>query len=190
MDNGERSEAIGRRVRARNFRWRFLATDGDPGGAAAAVGEAAAVTIRVRSSNRSKLSVQTTLESTVGIFKVLLAEKSDVPAERHWLIYKGQILKDDKTLKSYENPPADATAAASRVSGAESSGSNGDGGFGGADFAGSLFPGTGGNIRNGAGSGLLGFGLPNLNQIQQQLGTKSKHDEGNNECACCSKSDK
>ncbi|XP_074562504.1 ubiquitin domain-containing protein DSK2b-like isoform X2 [Curcuma longa] len=164
-----------------------MATDGDPGVASdsGAVGEADAVTIHVRSSNGSKLSMQASLECTVGAFKVLLAEKSDVPAERQRLIYKGQILKDEKTLKSYglesdhtihlvhglilQNPPADVTPAANRVSGVESGGSNGGGGFGGADFASSLFPDIGSNIRNGSGSGLLGFGLPDLSQMRQQL---------------------
>ncbi|XP_042424772.1 ubiquitin domain-containing protein DSK2b-like [Zingiber officinale] len=164
-----------------------MATDGDPGVAAdpGAVGEADSVTIHVRSSNGSKLSVQASLECTVGAFKVLLEEKSDVPAERQRLIYKGQILKDEKTLMSYglesdhtihlvhgltlQNPPSDVTPAANRVSGVESGGSNGGGGFGGADVASSLFPGIGSNIRNGAGSGMLGFGLPDLSQMQQQL---------------------
>ncbi|XP_042428052.1 ubiquitin domain-containing protein DSK2b-like [Zingiber officinale] len=164
-----------------------MATDGDPGVSAdpGAVGEADAVTIHVRSSNGSKLSVRASLECTVGAFKVLLEEKSDVPAERQRLIYKGQILKDEKTLMSYglesdhtihlvhgltlQNPPSDVTPAANRVSGVESGGSNGGGGFGGADVASSLFPGIGSNIRNGAGSGMLGFGLPDLSQMQQQL---------------------
>ncbi|RWW12453.1 hypothetical protein GW17_00023876 [Ensete ventricosum] len=70
---------------------------------------------------------------------------------------------------------ADVTAAsngASRVpnniTGVESGGSNEGGRFG-ADFGGSLFPGLGVNRRDGSGSGFLGFGLPDLNQMQQQL---------------------
>lgn len=72
---------------------------GDSSAAAAAVGSGA--TVHIRSSNGSKFSVQTDLESTVGSFKVVLAEKCDVPAEQQRLIYKGRILKDEQTLVSY-----------------------------------------------------------------------------------------
>lgn len=59
------------------------------------------VTVHVRCSNGSKFSVQVALDSTVGSFKVIVAEKSDVPAEQQRLIYKGRILKDEQTLESY-----------------------------------------------------------------------------------------
>ena len=75
---------------------------GDSAAAAAAVGDGA--TVHIRSSNGSKFSVQTDLESTVGSFKAVIAEKSDVPAEQQRLIYKGRILKDEQTLASYGEP--------------------------------------------------------------------------------------
>lgn len=59
------------------------------------------VKVNVRCSNGSKFSVDVDLESTVETFKGLLAEKSEIPANQQRLIYKGRILKDDQTLKSY-----------------------------------------------------------------------------------------
>lgn len=59
------------------------------------------VTINVRCSNGSKFSVQVSLDSTVGSFKSVLSQPSDIPAEQQRLIYKGRILKDDQTLTSY-----------------------------------------------------------------------------------------
>ncbi|KAH7669395.1 ubiquilin protein [Dioscorea alata] len=57
--------------------------------------------VHVRSSNGSKISVETNLEVNVGDFKVVLAGKCDVLAEQQRLIYKGRILKDEQTLASY-----------------------------------------------------------------------------------------
>ncbi|XP_064953880.1 ubiquitin domain-containing protein DSK2a-like isoform X1 [Musa acuminata AAA Group] len=170
-----------------------MGTDGDSGHASGSdtVGGAAAVTVHVRSSSGSKFSVQTALDSTVAALKAALVEKCNIPVEQQRLIYKGRILKDEQTLESYglesdhtihlvrgSIPPAasaDVTVAsngASRVpnntTGVESGGSNEGGRFG-ADFGGSLFPGLGVNRRDGSGSGFLGFGLPDLNQMQQQL---------------------
>lgn len=59
------------------------------------------VNVNIRCSNGSKFSVKTSLESTVGEFKGVLAQNCDVPAEQQRLIYKGRILKDDQTLVSY-----------------------------------------------------------------------------------------
>lgn len=59
------------------------------------------VTVNVRCSNGSKFSVQVSLESTVGSFKSVLSQNCEIPAEQQRLIYKGRILKDDQTLKSY-----------------------------------------------------------------------------------------
>ncbi|XP_064992965.1 ubiquitin domain-containing protein DSK2a-like isoform X1 [Musa acuminata AAA Group] len=171
-----------------------MGTDGDSCGAgdSDAVGGCAAVTVHVRCSNGSKFSVQIALDSTVGAFKAALVEKCDVPAEQQRLIYKGRILKDEHTLESYglesdhtihlvrglTSPAAsaDVTTAsngASRIpansAGVENGGTNEGRRFGGADIGGSLFPGLGVNRRDGNGSGFLGFGLPDINQMQQQL---------------------
>lgn len=60
--------------------------------------------VHVRSSNGSKISVETNLDVNVGDFKVVLAGKCDVLAEQQRLIYKGRILKDEQTLASYGKP--------------------------------------------------------------------------------------
>lgn len=62
---------------------------------------AATVSVNVRCSNGSKFSVRTSLDSTVGAFKELVAQNSEVPANQQRLIYKGRILKDDQSLLSY-----------------------------------------------------------------------------------------
>lgn len=59
------------------------------------------IIVHIRCSNGSKFSVRTSLESTVGAFKGLLAQNCDVPSDQQRLIYKGRILKDDQTLDSY-----------------------------------------------------------------------------------------
>lgn len=59
------------------------------------------VTLNIRCSNGSKFSVQIAIESTVGLFKDVLAQKCDIPSDQQRLIYKGRILKDDQTLQSY-----------------------------------------------------------------------------------------
>jgi ubiquilin len=64
-------------------------------------GEEGAVVINIRCSNGTKFTVRTSLESTVGVFKSLLAQNCDVPPDQQRLIYKGRILKDDLALHSY-----------------------------------------------------------------------------------------
>lgn len=59
------------------------------------------VNINVRCSNGSKFSVQIAVDSTVSSFKDAAACSCDIPAEQQRLIYKGRILKDDQTLRSY-----------------------------------------------------------------------------------------
>ncbi|XP_058090636.1 ubiquitin domain-containing protein DSK2b-like isoform X2 [Magnolia sinica] len=150
------------------------------------------VTVHIRCSNGSKFSVQTGLDATVGVFKGILAENCDVPAEQQRLIYKGRILKDEQTLESYglqadhtvhmvrgaaPPPPSTNTTNAANVGGPNSTpgvargvGSNESGGFGGAGLGGSLFPGLGFNgLGSNGASGLFGSGLPEFEQVQQQL---------------------
>ncbi|XP_016451784.2 ubiquitin domain-containing protein DSK2b isoform X1 [Nicotiana tabacum] len=138
------------------------------------------VTINVRCSNGSKFSVQVSLDSTVGSFKSVLSQPSDIPAEQQRLIYKGRILKDDQTLTSY-GLEADHTvhlvrgfAAAASASATNAGNPNtnqnipGDappnvgGPFAGVGGA-PLFPGLG------SGGGPFGAGLPDFEQVQQQL---------------------
>ncbi|XP_042508505.1 ubiquitin domain-containing protein DSK2a-like [Macadamia integrifolia] len=154
------------------------------------------VIVHIRCSNGSKFSVRTSLESTVGTFKTVLAQNCDVPAEQQRLIFKGRILKDDQTLESYGLQgdqtvhmvrgfaPASATntTGTANVGGGSNTtpgvgrgvGSNEGAGFGGGGLGASLFPGLGVNGLGGNGvSGLfgsgLGSGLPEFEQVQQQL---------------------
>ncbi|CAL9194886.1 unnamed protein product [Musa hybrid cultivar] len=165
-----------------------MGADGDPDG----TGDSDTVTLQVRCSNGSRFSVEAALDSTVGTLKAALVEKCDVPAEQQRLIYKGRILKDEQTLQSYGlasnhtihliralTPPAASAEAATasheasrepnNTIGVETAVSNEGGQFGGTDSGGMLFRGIGVNRRDGTGSGFLGFGLPELNQMQQQL---------------------
>ncbi|XP_012469222.1 ubiquitin domain-containing protein DSK2b isoform X2 [Gossypium raimondii] len=148
-----------------------------------------AVTVSINCSSGSKFSVQTNLDSTVDSFKALLARNCGVPADQQRLIYKGRILKDDQTLRSYgleadhtvhlvrsvapTAPPLTTNAAGSIGSGALSTSQTnttavdlddaGALGAGGAGLGASLFPGLGDS------AGLFGAGLPNFEQLQQQL---------------------
>ncbi|XP_059647387.1 ubiquitin domain-containing protein DSK2b-like [Cornus florida] len=149
------------------------------------------VTVNIRCSNGSKFSVRTSLGSTVGAFKSILAQNCDVPSDQQRLIYKGRILKDDQTLDSYglqadhtvhmvrgSAPAASTPTAGGTNSGIPNTtpgvvqgvGSNQVGSVGGAGLGASLFPGLGFNPLGGTGeSGLLGAGLPEFEQVQQQL---------------------
>ncbi|XP_038724304.1 ubiquitin domain-containing protein DSK2a-like [Tripterygium wilfordii] len=173
-----------------------MGADGDSSDsklAATGCGEEEGVTINIRCSNGSKFTVRTTLESTVGAFKVLLAQNCDIPAEQQRLIYKGRILKDDQTLESFglqgdhtvhmvrgfapasSAPPPAATAVNAGTPNTAPGvtrgvGSNDGGGFGSTDLEASLFPGLGLNALGGGGaSGLFGAGLPEFEQVQQQM---------------------
>ncbi|KAJ4965252.1 hypothetical protein NE237_017101 [Protea cynaroides] len=150
------------------------------------------VTVNIRCSNGSKFSVKTSLESTVGTFKALLAQNCDIPAEQQRLIFKGRILKDDQTLESYglqedqtvhmvrgfaPASSTNTTTGTANVGGGPNTtsgagrglGSNEGAGFGGGLGA-SLLPGLGVNGLGGNGaSGLFGSGLPEFEQVQQQL---------------------
>ncbi|KAJ4963465.1 hypothetical protein NE237_023404 [Protea cynaroides] len=115
-------------------------------------------------------------------------QNCDIPAEQQRLIYKGRILKDDQTLESYglqgdhtvhmvrgfAPPSSTNTTGTANVGGPNTGvgrgvGSNEGAGFGGGLGA-SLFPGLGVNGLGGSGaSGLFGTGLPEFEQVQQQL---------------------
>ncbi|GKV44189.1 hypothetical protein SLEP1_g51393 [Rubroshorea leprosula] len=146
-----------------------------------------AVTVNIRCSSGSKFSVKISLDSSVESFKAVLAQNCDVPASQQRLIYKGRILKDDQTLQSYgleadhtvhlvrsfapttantagaTNPAAPNTTQTNNT---RSVGSTETGALGGSGLGASLFPGLGGLGGN---SGLFGAGLPEFEQMQQQL---------------------
>ncbi|KAK1440518.1 hypothetical protein QVD17_06346 [Tagetes erecta] len=145
------------------------------------------VTVHVRCSNGTKFSVQASLESSVQSFKSVVEQNCDIPAGQQRLIYKGRILKDDQTLKSYgmeaehtvhlvrgfapaTSTPTDGapTRANTTAPVAGETGSVEAGTIGGTDLGGSLFPGLGLGGLGGNG-GLFGAGLPGLEQMQQQL---------------------
>ncbi|KAJ6386366.1 hypothetical protein OIU77_029352 [Salix suchowensis] len=156
--------------------------------------EDAAVVINIRCSNGTKFAVRTSLESTVGVFKSLLAQNCDILPDQQRLIYKGRILKDDQTLHSYGlqadhtihmvrgfSPPAPAPAptpaatanpenpdTTTGVTRGVGSNEGGAFGLGGAGLGASLFPGLG-SLSGGSPSGLFGDGLPELEQVQQRL---------------------
>eukprot|EP00262_Sarcandra_glabra_P021397 TRINITY_DN903_c0_g2_i1.p1 TRINITY_DN903_c0_g2~~TRINITY_DN903_c0_g2_i1.p1 ORF type:complete len:538 (+),score=90.90 TRINITY_DN903_c0_g2_i1:224-1837(+) len=159
-----------------------MVADGDSGEPRVSV-PGDAVTVNVRCSNGSKFSVRTSLESTVGSFKSVVADNCDIPADQQRLIYKGRILKDDQTLESYglqgdhtvhlvrgAAPTASSNTSSAANIGAPNTapgvtrgvGSNESGSFGG-----SLFPGLG---INGLGSnGTSGLFGTEFEQVQQQL---------------------
>nr|KJB17510.1 hypothetical protein B456_003G002900 [Gossypium raimondii] len=135
-----------------------------------------AVTVSINCSSGSKFSVQTNLDSTVDSFKALLARNCGVPADQQRLIYKG--LEADHTVHLVRSvaptaPPLTTNAAGSIGSGALSTSQTnttavdlddaGALGAGGAGLGASLFPGLGDS------AGLFGAGLPNFEQLQQQL---------------------
>ncbi|KAF5958065.1 hypothetical protein HYC85_005290 [Camellia sinensis] len=162
---------------------------GGVGGGGVGGGGGADVTVHIRCSNGSKFSVQISLDSTVGSFKSVVAQNCDIPAEQQRLIYKGRILKDDQALESYgleadhtvhlvrgfaPATSADTTGATntgvpnSTPSGVRSVSSDEGGAFGGSGVGASPFPGLGFNGLGGSG-GLFGVGLPEFEQVQQQL---------------------
>ncbi|KAE9612902.1 hypothetical protein Lal_00027306 [Lupinus albus] len=142
-----------------------------------------AVGINIRCSNGSKFKVQINLDSTVGSFKEIVARNCDIPADQQRLIYKGRILKDDQTLKSYGLEvdhtihlvrgfaPGNTTggtntgSANTAVNNTSGTGANEGGSLGGPGVGASLFPGLG--INGLGGSGLFGEGFPDLEQMQQ-----------------------
>ncbi|CAI9275771.1 unnamed protein product [Lactuca saligna] len=146
----------------------------------------AEIALNIRCSNGNKFSVRASLGSTVVDFKDLLAQNCDVPANQQRLIYKGRILKDDQTLDSYglqadhtihmvrgsAPAPADAPPAIGNPNtpslGSQGGVPNEGLGLGGPGSGAPLFPGLGFGGLGGSGAP-FGSGLPEFEQVQQQL---------------------
>lgn len=60
-------------------------------------------TIHVKATSGSKITLEVDLSITVESLKATLAaaDKANIPAPQQRLIYKGHVLKDEKTLESY-----------------------------------------------------------------------------------------
>uniref|UniRef100_A0A452YSD2 Ubiquitin-like domain-containing protein n=1 Tax=Aegilops tauschii subsp. strangulata TaxID=200361 RepID=A0A452YSD2_AEGTS len=138
----------------------------------------ARATLNIRCANGAKFTLQADLGETVGAFKEVVAGSCDVPAPQQRLIYKGRILKDEQTLESYgvetdhtihlvrgvAQPAASGAPAAASPQASTTPTSGPAGGLGG------LFPGLGATgAASGRPAGLFGAGLPELDQMQQQL---------------------
>ncbi len=52
-------------------------------------------------SGGEKISIDVRNEMTIADVKSLVAEKANIAADNQRLIYKGQVLKDDRTVESY-----------------------------------------------------------------------------------------
>ncbi|KAK9164698.1 hypothetical protein Syun_005600 [Stephania yunnanensis] len=162
-----------------------MGTEGDSGDAGDLGRGDGGVAVNIRSSNGSKFSVRARLDSTVGLFKALLEQNCNIPAQQQRLIYKGRILKDDQTLESYglqtdhtvhlirglPSPPENATGGAYNGATNVSPGSaRGVGPNEGGGFGTSLFPGLSvGDLGGNGTPGLFGDGLSEFEQVNQQL---------------------
>ncbi|GMF41514.1 unnamed protein product [Phytophthora fragariaefolia] len=145
------------------------------------------VNLHVKTTAGKKFSVDVALDGTVLQCKQALAAPTEVPAELQRLIYKGKVLKDDLSLESYgiqaedtlyfvkgsarvARPAATATATATPSASGTSAPSPPPAtptpGAGNA-FNLPLFPGLGGNTGNAFGN--LSGGMPNMQQMQQQM---------------------
>lgn len=74
-----------------------LATDEQ---AMADAGEAT-ITLNIKSTGGEKYSIQTKTSVLVEEFKEALEKKCNIPPAQQRLIYRGHVLKDNKTLASY-----------------------------------------------------------------------------------------
>ncbi len=58
-------------------------------------------TVFLKVTGGDKLSLEVTPKQTIAELKTAVATKCDIPAENQRLIYKGQVLKDEKTVEDY-----------------------------------------------------------------------------------------
>ena len=60
-----------------------------------------AFTVFLKVTGGEKLSLEVTPKQTIAELKAAVATQCDIPAENQRLIYKGQVLKDEKTIEDY-----------------------------------------------------------------------------------------
>ncbi|XP_045831493.1 ubiquitin domain-containing protein DSK2a-like [Trifolium pratense] len=105
LDSGCRGplkREIGTIINSPNKRYREVyVIEDEEAGTSKLKGVDECVKINVRYFNGSKFSVQVALESTVESFKELIVGNSGIPIQNQRLIYKGQILQNDRSLQSY-----------------------------------------------------------------------------------------
>ena len=78
----------------------------------------ATININVKpTAGGAKINLDVGPNATVLELKEMLADQASMPAAEQRLIYKGQILKDEKTLDSYGARPADRRAGKRRAAG-------------------------------------------------------------------------
>ncbi|XP_050370286.1 ubiquitin domain-containing protein DSK2a-like [Argentina anserina] len=131
------------------------------------------VNINVKTPNGSKYAASISLNATVLALKEALSLKCEIPVDQQRLIYKGRILKDDQTLRSYGleadhavhlvrsfAPSVAANTAGATNAGSENSTPRGAGPNGGGAL---------GVSGNGGTGDLFGSGFPGLEQVQQQF---------------------
>jgi ubiquilin len=56
------------------------------------------ISVNVKASGDKKFVISIEPEKTILDFKQMIAEQTDVPADRQRLIYSGRVLKDNDTL--------------------------------------------------------------------------------------------
>ena len=60
-----------------------------------------AFTVFLKVTGGEKLSLEVTPKQTIAELKAAVATQCGIPAENQRLIYKGQVLKDEKTIEDY-----------------------------------------------------------------------------------------
>ena len=60
-----------------------------------------AFTVFLKVTGGEKLSLEVTPKQTIAELKAAVATQCEIPAENQRLIYKGQVLKDEKTIEDY-----------------------------------------------------------------------------------------
>ena len=60
-----------------------------------------AFTVFLKVTGGEKLSLEVTPKQTIAELKAAVATRCDIPAENQRLIYKGQVLKDEKRIEDY-----------------------------------------------------------------------------------------